>query len=278
MADTAFVTQYRQETIAAFEEQQSHLAPCCAQEFVRNGNTATFLVAGSGGATAVTRGVSGLIAARSDDLTQTSATLQEWHDLVRKTDFNIFASQGDQRAIMQRTTVGVINRKRDADIIAQLDTATINDTAGTATLAKVATALSYLGNAEVPVQEEDNMFGVITPSFYGFMMQLTEFGSRDYVMVQPFTGPARRMLRWYGVNWIVHPNLTGVGTSSEKCYLFHRNAIGHALDTNNLKIGAGFDEEQGYWFVRASGYFGTAKLQNTGIVQMLHDGSASALS
>jgi hypothetical protein len=43
------------------------------------GNTATFLVADSGAATAVTRGVNGLIPARADNLTQTSATLVEWH-------------------------------------------------------------------------------------------------------------------------------------------------------------------------------------------------------
>lgn len=278
MADTAFITQYRQEAIAAFEEEMSLLKATCVNEFVRNGNTATFLVAGSGGATAVTRGVSGLIAARSDDLTQSSATLAEWHDLVRKTNFNIFASQGDQRKIMQRTTVGVINRKIDADIIAILDTATINDSASTASIAKIATALGYLGNAEVPIQEEDNMFGVITPSFLGYLMQTTEFASRDYVMMQPFTGPARRMLRWYGVNWIVHPNLTGVGTSSEKCYLYHRNAIGHALDTAGIDVDVGYDGEQAYSWARCSGHFGSVKLQNTGIVQMLHDGSNTALS
>jgi hypothetical protein len=48
-------------------------------EAVIKGNTATFLVADSGGATATTRGANGLIVARADDLTQTSATLQEWH-------------------------------------------------------------------------------------------------------------------------------------------------------------------------------------------------------
>lgn len=278
MADTAFQTQYRDEFIAAFEERASLLRSTVVTESVIKGNTATFLVAGSGGATAVTRGVGGLIPARNDDLTQTSATLVEWHDLVRKTNFNVFASQGDQKRIMQMTTMAVINRKIDADIIAQLDDASINDTASTASVAKVATALSYLGNAEVPIQEEDNMFGVITPSFLGYLMQTTEFASRDYVMVQPFTGPARRMLRWYGVNWIVHPNLTGVGTSSEKCYLYHRNAIGHAIDTSGLDVDIGYDREQAYSWSRVSGHFGSKKLQNTGIVQMLHDGSASALS
>ncbi|HEX9412102.1 MAG TPA: hypothetical protein VF916_01235, partial [Ktedonobacterales bacterium] len=107
MSDTAFQTQYRQEFIAQFEQRQSLLRDVCTTEAVIKGNTATFLVAGTGGAIAVTRGVNGLIPARADNLAQQSATLAEWHDLVRKTNFNIFASQGNQRAIMQATTMTV---------------------------------------------------------------------------------------------------------------------------------------------------------------------------
>jgi hypothetical protein len=90
---------------------------CCVTESVIKGNTAVFLTADSGGASAVTRGVNGLIPARADNLNQFSATLLEWHDLVRKTKFNIFASQGDQKRIMQETSMAVVNRKIDDDIV-----------------------------------------------------------------------------------------------------------------------------------------------------------------
>ena len=51
-------------------------------EAVIKGNQATFLVGGSGGATAVTRGLNGLIPARADNLTQTPVTLTEWHKQI----------------------------------------------------------------------------------------------------------------------------------------------------------------------------------------------------
>lgn len=124
MSDTAFITQYRAEFIHGFEDRQSRLKNACVSESMVKGNTATFLVADSGSASATTRGVNGLIPARADNLNQFSATVLEWHDLVRKTGFNVFASQGDQRRIMQETSMAVINRKIDDDIIAQLDTAT----------------------------------------------------------------------------------------------------------------------------------------------------------
>lgn len=279
MSDTAFQTQFRQETIAAFEEESSLLSNAVVRESVIKGNTATFLVAGSGGASAVTRGTNGLIPSRANDLTQSSATLAEWHDLAKVTGFNVFASQGDQRQVMQRTTLGVINRKIDADIIAQLDTATIDTGAyATASVSMVAKSLAALGNAEVPIQETDNMFGAVTPGWWAYMMQTTEFASGDYVDMKMFTGSIKRFWRWFGVNWIMHPNLTGVGTSSEKCYVFHRNALGYAVDTAGLKTAVGYDEEQDYSFCRASVYMGSKLLQNTGIVQMKHDGSAFALS
>jgi hypothetical protein len=279
MAVTAFQTQYRQEFIAGFEEKQSLLRSAVVTESVIKGNTATFLVADSGGATAVTRGVHGLIPARSDSLTQTSATLAEWHDLVQKTGFNVFGSQGDQRRIMQETSMGVVNRKIDADIIAALDTATIDTgAAATGSVALVAKALGYLGNSEVPIQEMDNMFGVITPGMWAYLMQTKEFTSGEYVDVKLYSGSIKKMWRWFGVNWIMHPNLTGVGTSSEKCYVFHRTALGHAIDTKGIASPVGYDEEQDYSWARVSVYMGTAKLQNTGIVQVLHDGSAFALS
>ena len=111
MSDSAFQIQYRQEFIQAFEQHQSLLRETVTTEAVIKGQQAVFLVAGSGSAAAVTRGLNGRIPARNDSNTQNTVTLQEWHDLVRKTGFNIFASQGNQRSIMQMTTMAVINRK-----------------------------------------------------------------------------------------------------------------------------------------------------------------------
>ena len=277
MAETAFQIQYRQQFIDGFELRQSLLRSAVTTEAVIKGNQATFLVADSGGATAVTRGVNGLIPARADNLSQPVATLAEWHDLVKKTGFNVFASQGDQIRFMQETTMGVVNRKIDSDIIAQLDTATVNTGSYvTASVDLVAKAQTILGNAEVPIEDEANMFAVVTPAFRAYLMQTTEFSSGEYVEMKPFNGPAKKFYRWMGINWIVHPNLTGVGTASEKCYLFHRSAIGHGVDSSGIKNAVGYDDEQDYSYARCTVYMGSKLLQNSGIVQMRHDGSAYA--
>lgn len=275
MAESAAQAQYKQEIIATFEEGKSWLRQTTVTEAVITGNQAVFLVAGSGDAAAVTRGINGLIPARADDMTQSTATLVEFHDLVRKTRFNIFQSQGDQRRLMQETTKKVLNRRIDKDIIDQLDTATVNlGAASTFSLHAAAKAITTLGEAEVPVEEEDKMFALCTPAVRGFIMQLPEATKIDYVEMKFLSGPARRMMRWAGFNWIFHPRLTGVGTASEKCYFYHKDSMGSAFDSGGgLNTAIGYNDEQDYSYARASSFTGAKVLQNTGIVQFLHDAS-----
>lgn len=198
------------------------------------------------------------------------------NDLVRKTRFNIFQSQGNQRGLMQTTTRKVLNRRLDADIIAQLDTAT-NNLGGAVpmTLGVVARAKVTLGENEVPTDEIDKMWAVATPAVEGYLMQIPEFNNSQYVDMKYLAGPTRRTLRWAGFNWIFHPNMTGVGTNSEKCYFYHQDAIGSAFDRDGgLDVAIGYNDEQDYSYARASSFTGAKLLQQNGIVQFLHDASA----
>lgn len=275
MSDTAFQIQYRQEAIAAFERRQSLLRDTVTTEAVINAQQAVFLVAGSGAASATTRGVNGLIPARADDLNQNTCTLSEWHDLVRKTGFNVFASQGDQRRIMQETTMAVLNRKIDQQIIAELETGT-QDTgaAQTGSLSLVMYGKTILGNNDAGGGE---IFAAITPAFEAYLMQTKEFASADYVDVKPFAATNKMVqsrFRWAGVDFIVHTGLTGKATAAEKCLMWNKSAIGHAADKSGLKTPIGYDEEQDYSWARASMFMNAKLLQNSGVVTMLHDGSA----
>lgn len=279
MTDSAFQTHYRSEHIAAFEQNFSMLRTCCVQEAVIKGNTAVFLVSGSGGLSAVTRGVNGYIPYSTVENTQNSCTLVEYHAPFERTGFNIFASQGDQRRIMQLASVTVLNRNIDQVIIDQLDTATLTTgSAVTANLDLVIKARTILGNNEVPLSEEENMFAVISPAFEGYLMQTAEFSSADYVEVKPFVGPAKKMRRWMGVNWFVHPNLTGAGSSSENCFMFHKNAIGHAANSKEMAVAVDYDRKQDLSWSRATLFHGAKLLQNGGIVKMVHNASAYASS
>ncbi len=274
MSDHAYQIQYRQEFIAGFEQHQSLLRQTVTTEVEIKGNQAVFLVADSGNATAVTRGLNGLIPARADNLNQYTATLQEWHDLVRRNSFNLFASQGDGRRIMQETTMSVINRKTDQDIISVLEGATQNTGAAqTASLDLVVWAKAILGNNAVPL--DGNVNALISPAFEAYLFQIKEFANAQYVNNKPFEGNLT-MFRWAGINFIVHPNVPGKGTNAEQCFIYHKNAVGHAINMGDINTAVGYDDEQDYSFCRASAFMGSQLLQNAGVVAITHDGSRYA--
>jgi hypothetical protein len=284
MADTAFQTTYREEFVVGFEQHQSLLRDCCTTEAVITGNQAVFLVADSGDSTAQTRGVNGLIPARADNLNQNTCLLQEWHDLVRKTRFNIFASQSNQREIMQMTTMGVVNRKIDDQIITELNTGTttLGDSTTIPNVSLFQHARVKLSNASVPWDSYITL--LCQPSFLAYLEQADEFSNADYVNARPYGGgednPSWRdrpqAYRWRSTLIIEHPNLPGKGTSSEKSFLFHKSAMGHAADTGGLQVPVGYNEEQDYSWCRASIFCGAKLLQNAGIINITHDGSAYA--
>lgn len=270
-----------------FEQGVSLLRHSVTTEAIIKGNQATFVVADSGGAAATTRGLNGRIPSRGDNLNQYTATLTEWHDLVERTRFNIFASQGDGVAIMQRTAMKVLNRKTDTDILTELQNTTnfAGTTSTTASLALVTKVRAIMGQNQVPMDEEDNLFFVISFAFEHYLLQIPEFTKTSYVEVpilyKSMAGNGginvvKKYRRWAGFNFIVHPNIVGQGTSTEYCFAYHREAIGHAINTGEMQALAGYHERQDFSWARTSGDMGSKLLQPKGVIGIRHDGSAIA--
>lgn len=275
MTVQAAIATYRRETVAGFEAKKSDLsAVATTKETMQSGLTATFLVASSGGATAVTRGQNGLIPYGQPSNTQITATLIEKHAPFELTGFDIFASQGNQRQIMQDASYAVIRRDQDDTILAELANATQDYGTSTLTLATVLGAVAILGNNDVPVDDFSNMFGVMSPAAYAYAMQLETATSADYVDIKPLVGPTRRMWRWAGVNWIVSSRISGKGTNAELMYIWHKGALGYAVNMGEEKIAVGYDEKQDTSWSRATVYHAAKILQNSGIIKITHDGSA----
>ena len=203
-------------------------------------------------------------------------------DLVRKTGFNIFASQGNQRQIMQETTMGVLNRKVDEQIINELNTGTVTVGAASATptISLFQNARVKLENASVPWDSRVTLLA--QPSFMAFLEQAPEFANAQYVDMRPYASsdqnPSWRdkpmAYRWRNCLIVSHPNLPGKATASEISFLYHQTAIGHAADTSTLNSAVGRDEEQDYSWARATMFMGARLLQNSGVVVITTDGVA----
>jgi hypothetical protein len=86
------------------------------------------------------------------------------------------------------------------------------------------------------------------------------------------------MRRWMGINFFVSSRLSGGGTNAEKLLMWHRNAIGVAVDKDSVNPTADYNKEQDYYWARASAFMGAKLLQNSGVVVINHDGSGIVAS
>jgi len=277
MAVQAAVTQFRQETVAQFEQKGTQIAMATTRETVRNGQVSTFLVSGSNGDTAVTRGANGDIPFGGPQNSQVSLTLKEKHAAKELTGFDVFASQGNQADGLRNMVMNIIHRDQDLVILAALAAATQDFGTGVMDITTILGCGAILGNNQVPTDEVDNMFGIISPAANAYMMQFPEYSSAQYVDIKPYaSGVSKRYKRWCDINWIISPLVTGIGTASEILYIFHRGAIGYSSALGEEKVFADYEQKHGRSWARAELFHEAGLLQNSGVIKITHDGSAFA--
>jgi hypothetical protein len=254
---------------------QSMLRTPSLTEAVIKGNQATFLVADSGGATPNTRGVNGLIPLAP---TISTSTPRPWSS-------GTTWSAAPRSTSSPRRATAVASCRDDAQgdepqdrpgHPGELQNGT-NHRHGRHGLARAGhQGETILGNNVRRHGREDNCSSSPrrrSAPTCGRSRSWTRRLRRD----QALNGPTKRYRRW-GFNWIFHPNIVGKGTSLEYCFAFHRNAIGHAVNTGDMQALAGYHEEQDYSWARTTGFMGSKLLQNSGIVVARHDGSAYVAS
>ncbi len=266
--------QFNTEIIQQFEVRQSYLRDTVTPTSMVNGGTAVFLLTGSNGSVANTRGPTGEIPADANYRVQRTVTLKEAHKVIEETGFVDFVSHGSARALMQKNVMTPIYKEIDREILAALSGATFTTGSASAfTLAKALDALTQLMQRAVDVNPDD-VFGVITPRAYGQMLRIKEFSSADWVDVKPFPG-AKKRPRWADITWIVDPNLPGAGTNNAQCYVYHKGAVGHAVNREGIKSAVDYNSRHDLTWARATIYHGALLLQNEGVVVVPHDDTAA---
>lgn len=280
MAMTVEAVKYRREFVAAFNQHVSLLNDRFTPESMDMGRSAVFDVTAVGGRMAQ-RSIDGRIPRTNVSDTQVTCTLYEYVKKFEVTDFESFVSQSNEREKMNHRIMESVNQEHDFTILAELANAStsFSSTAAPMTLTTATDMIATLEKNSVPISPNDVTF-IGTPKVRAKLMNLTAFTSADYVNSKPFAGDSgafdntRKIKNWLDVGWIFHPNLPGVGTSSATCYLVHRRALGVAVPTNQIRHGAGYDDQDHYHYASATLKMGAKILQNAGILKFLHDDTA----
>lgn len=272
--------KYRREFIGAFNVGVTLLKDRFTPESMDMGRSAVFDVTAVGGRMQ-TRSIDGRIPRTTVADTQVTATLAEHVKKFEVTDFEAFSSQSDERAKMNHRIMESVNQEVDYNILTELANATtsFSTTAAPMTLDIATRIKATLSANGVPITPND-VTCIVSPFVEAKLENIQGYTSSEYVSARPFeTGGNAfanmpKMRRWLGMDWIVHPNLPGVGTSSCTCYIVHRRAFGVAIPNNQIRYSAGYDDQDHYHYASATLKAGCKVLQNTGILKFLHNDAA----
>ncbi len=269
-------TRYKEEYIAAFERRQAVLVQAVRGDTQDRGGSLVFLVAGSGGRAAVTRGSNGQIPPADDSQTQVTLTFAEAHDLKEYTNFDIFRAQGDQIRLMRENSMAVIHRKQDAVIITAIEAASVTlGAVGTMSKTVANRLATILRNANVGEVDSGNIYCALSPAAYAELTDITSFANADYTAKKKVDDGLPSLgtwVNWMDINWTVHTGLTGVGTTAT-CLAWHKDAAGYAMSTMGIDAMIGYDQKNHTSWARASVFHGAKLLQNAGVVKFTHDDS-----
>lgn len=278
MAYMITATQYRDEWVHEFQRGETYLKDTVTKETITNGHSsAVWAIAGQSSGMSE-RGVNGLIPTRNATDRQVTAELKEKHSLENQTSFNVFTSQGGKlREAMQKRSRMDAVREIDDEIIRALTTATNVYNGGTAitmTLDRIVDIVSDLWEGNV----DERVTFLHTPKSWARLLKLQQFTSTDYVDRKPLMQDAPRPVIFANAWHMLHNGLIGRTTATAAMYVYAKSAVGHALATDEIKVAAGYNEEQDYSWDRATIYHRAVILQQAGVLKVVHDDTAAIAS
>jgi len=131
-----------------------------------------------------------------------------------------------------------LGRKVDDQITTVLDTTsqsviTLTVTSKAAILATAVEFSEAAWSNDVP--NDGQVYAVVTPRYWSQLSLLEQFSDSDWVGSDGQTfrqGPQvgkGRWKDWNGVKWKMQTGLPGAGTSTAKCFIYHKMAVAYAV-------------------------------------------------
>lgn len=268
--NTVTKTQYASEVVALYDRTQSFFRGTVLTKGDVNGESFVFTI-GPIADMAVERGADGDIPVLADNQSSVTVTLREYHAKARKNGFHMAVSAVNQRSLMQKQTVASMNKLTDQLIITQLDTSAYNTGAAAAgsSIGFWLEPWATLGQNDVPM-DDGKIWCAVTPIAMAQLLRIDRLTSKDYVSDQPFM-KLRQVRDVMGIKFFVHTGLPGDASASATCFMYHEDAVGHALHMIENKTVFGYDEEEDRTYSRVSQYQASKMLQDEGVIEVVHD-------
>lgn len=236
---SAFVAQYESEVKHLYQRYGGLLRATVRTKENVVGSTCTFQVIGKG--IASTKARHGVITPMNVDHTAPAATLVDFYagDWVDRLDEAKI--QHDERLALAQAGAWALGRKVDDQILTELDN-TSQSTVSFSASSIQAIENSFLNWAAalnlLDAPNDGLRYAVLSPKAWSCAMKIQSFGNSQFIGTDglPWTQGASimRWKDWNGVKWCVHTGLNGLGTTTCKMFMWHRNALGYATGAHPM--------------------------------------------
>ncbi|MGV1912081.1 hypothetical protein GOZ83_19720 [Agrobacterium vitis] len=267
--------QYVSEWVVAFQRGETILKSRVTKQVMSDGKSAYFPIQGAAGRM-TRRGSDGRIPSRQRTDSLVKVDLEEKHSKEERTGFDIFTCPAPLRTAMQNAGAETAAREIDYTIIETLQTATneYNANAVTLTYGTTTTFMAKLFQNDVMTGNEITCLW--TPMAWAKLMTFDQFINADYVDMKMLNGISIDKPKfWNGALHMQHTGLPGVGTSKATNLIFAKPAIGHSIAEGDVKVAAGYNEEDDYSFSRHTIFDGAVILQQAGVIKLYTDDTAA---
>lgn len=228
--NNSFIKHFESEVINAYSQMGSKLKATVRSKSGVQGTSTTFQVIGKGTAQTKTRNgqvPTMLLTHTPKECSLTDYYAGEWVDSLDE----LKVGHDERRAIAQAGAYA-LGRKTDDQIITALDTTTSSVGEGSVNLTKdlILSAFTLLNAEDVP--DDGERYAVVSPQAWNQLLAIEEFSSADYIGDKTPYLAGCESRKWLGINFIMHTGLPATGsgaTAAHTCYIYHKNAIGHAV-------------------------------------------------
>lgn len=265
--DKSFIRQFEAEVHLAFQQTGTKLRSTVRTKNDVKGSSTTFQKVGKG--TASTKARHGLVPVMNLDHTPVECVLSDFYAGDWVDELDELKTNVDERRVVASAGAYALGRKSDELIISELNQATSSVAMNKEglTKAKILSALEILNNNDVP--DDGQRFAVVGVHQWNELLNMKEFSHADYVGDSYPLLKGTESRKWMGINWIMHNALPfDANDSSRVCFIYHKNAIGHASGCD-VKTDITWHGERAAHFISNCMSQGAKLIDNSGIVKII---------
>lgn len=267
--DQAFIKQFESEVKESYQRMGSKLRQTVRNKTNIIGKSTTFQKVGKGTA-ASKAGPGSDVPTMNVAHSNVECTLQDYYagDWVDK--FDELKTNIDERQVVSNAGAYALGRQTDSMIITALGTTTtvVGDYSTALTKNLISLALEALGNNDVP--DDGNRFAALSMHAWQEFKNIAQVGSGDYTgELYPWM-KGQQAFVWEGILWMPHSGLPLANTDDRDCFIWHKNAIGHASGAD-VSSDVSWHGDKASFFVNNMMSQGAVLIDASGIVKIKVD-------